>query len=93
MKLKKKQKLKLEPTAFAPPQPQGAPRATPRTQAPNPNCVSRGKCIQVGPGTKYPEQNTVCLGDAGGAAAAWHCVNTGGRWGTEDHTSVPGLSY
>jgi hypothetical protein len=22
----------------------------------NPNCISRGKCTTVGPGTKYPEQ-------------------------------------
>jgi hypothetical protein len=58
----------------------------------NPNCVARGKCITVGPGTKYPEQNTMCLGDESGGGA-WYCVNTGGRWGTMDHTFGPGSTF
>lgn len=64
----------------------------------NPNCVSRGHCTTVGPGTKYPEQNTMCLKDSPSSApregpGAWHCTNTGGKWGTIDHTFGPGSTF
>lgn len=60
--------------------------------APNPNCEARGKCISVGPGTKYPEQNTLCLGDSksGAGTGAWHCAKVNGAWGAADHTFGPG---
>lgn len=60
--------------------------------APNPNCMSRGKCIAVGPGTKYPEQNTLCLVDAG-KTGHWHCANTAGQWGAADHSFGPGSAF
>jgi hypothetical protein len=56
--------------------------------ATNPNCESRGKCIEVGPGTKYPEQNTLCLADVS-ATGPWHCANFQGVWGSGTHTFGP----
>ena len=49
-------------------------------------------------GTKYPAQNTMCLGDApsgsgGGGGGAWHCAATGGHWGQMDHTFGPGAMF
>ena len=61
--------------------------ASPTLAVSNPNCVSRGKCIAVGPGTKYPEQNTMCLADENNKA--WHCAALAGKWGTNDHTFGP----
>ena len=51
----------------------------------NPNCVARGKCFTTGPGTKYPEQHTLCLADA----AAWHCAALAGRFGGGAHSFGP----
>lgn len=56
---------------------------------PNPNCLPRGKCITVGPGTKYPEQNTICLADTR-TDASWHCAALSGTWGGGDHSFGPG---
>jgi hypothetical protein len=67
-----------------------------QTDDDNPNCVARGKCITVGPGTKYPEQNTLCLGDSSNrpdSAGTWHCAATGGHWGAMDHTFGPGATF
>eukprot|EP00729_Bicosta_minor_P020471 gene20471-7130_t len=62
--------------------------------APNPNCESRGKCTAVGPGTKYPEQSTMCLADSGtGPGNNWHCAALSGKFGENDHSFGPGNTF